>query len=213
MLIALILEYPLSLKIYNEVNLISLLINTVFPPILMFLIVGFTAIPGFENTKKLYNRIIEIINEDRSFEKTVSFITKQSKPKRPTLIFGFTIFYAFTFFITFYLLNIILTFLGFNLLSQIIFVFFITLVSYFGYRIRQIAKQYKLKDEEGFFKPFLDIFFMPILSVGRSLSRGLAKLNFFTVLFDFFIEAPFKLIIEIVEEWISFVRSKKEEIE
>ena len=213
MIIALILEYPLSLRIFGEVNIIALIINTIFPPILIFAIVGLTGLPGFENTKKIYNRIIDIINADKTFEKTISFITKQSKPKRPTLVFGFTVFYTFTFFITFYFLYIVLTYLGFNLLSQGVFVFFVTLVSYFGYRIRQIAKQYKFKEEEDFFRPFLDIFFMPILSVGKFLSRGLSKLNFFTVLFDFFIEAPFKLFIEVGEEWISFVRSKKEEIE
>jgi hypothetical protein len=188
MLIALILEYPLSLSIYGNVNLISLFINTIFPPILMFVIVGFTVIPGFENTKRLYNRILEIINADKSFEETVSFITKQSRPKRPTLIFGFTVFYAFTFLITFYFLYVVLTYLGFNLLSQAIFVFFITLVSYFGYRIRQIAKQYTLKEKQSFFKPFFDIFFMPILSVGRFLSRGLAKLNFFIVFLIFLLK-------------------------
>ena len=49
--------------------------------------------------------------------------------------------------------------------------------------------------------------------MGQLLSRGLAKLNFLTAFFDFIIEAPFKLIIEVLEEWISFVRSKREEID
>ena len=54
---------------------------------------------------------------------------------------------------------------------------------------------------------------MPILSLGQILSRGLAKLNFLTAFFDFIIEAPFKLVIEVIEEWISFVRAKREEID
>jgi hypothetical protein len=43
-------------------------------------------------------------------------------------------------------------------------------------------------------------------------NKGVAKINIFTVIFDFFIEAPFKLIIDIVEEWIKFTKDRKEEI-
>jgi hypothetical protein len=53
---------------------------------------------------------------------------------------------------------------------------------------------------------------MPILSVGKFLSRSLSHLNFITFIFDFIIEAPFKMIIEVIEEWISFVRQKRDEI-
>ena len=53
---------------------------------------------------------------------------------------------------------------------------------------------------------------MPILSLGKLFNEGVARINFFIVLFDFIIEAPFKLIIEVIEEWITFVRNKKEEI-
>lgn len=213
MVIAFIIEYPLSLYYFGSINYLALIINTLFPPLLMFMLIGLTQAPNEDNTKRIYDRIVDIIDADRTFESTVSFITKKLKPKRSALIFGFTVFYTFTFFITFVLLYLTLDFLGFNLISQFIFVLFISLVSYFAYRIRKVAKQYTLKEKEGIFRPFLDIFFMPILSMGQLLSRGLAKLNFLTAFFDFIIEAPFKLIIEVLEEWISFVRSKREEID
>ena len=60
--------------------------------------------------------------------------------------------------------------------------------------------------------PVVDFFFMPILSLGKFFSSEIAKLNFFIFIFDFIIEAPFKLIFEVDEEWISFVRKRKEEI-
>ncbi|MEX1052572.1 MAG: hypothetical protein WEC80_01875 [Patescibacteria group bacterium] len=213
MIVAFIVEYPVSLYYFGEVNYLALTINTIFPPFLMFILIGLTKTPTDENTKKLFERIIDIVDADRSFETTVSFITKKPKARKPSLIFGFTVFYTFTFFTTFIFLYLFLDFLGFNIISQLIFVLFISLVSYFAYRIRKVAKQYTLQEKEGIFRPFLDIFFMPILSLGQFLSRGLAKLNFLTVFFDFIIEAPFKVVIEVVEEWISFVRSKREEIE
>ncbi len=212
MLIALILEYPLSLWIYGEVSYLSLAINSLFPPLLMFIIIGLTTIPGEDNTKRLFARLESIIDADRSFETAVSFITKKTKTRRPLLIFFFTVIYAITFFITFDLLHMLLKLLQFNLVSEAIFIFFISIVSFFAYRIRHIAKEYQVKESESFIRPFVDFFFLPILSVGKLLSQGIAKLNFFTFIFDFFIEAPFKLVFEIIEEWISFIRTKREEI-
>ncbi len=212
MLFILILEYPLSLALYNEVSYVSLAINSLFPPFLMFIIIWLTTIPGEENTQRIYTRIVDIIDADKSFETSISFITRKAKTRRPVLVFVFTIFYGFTFILTFYLLHLLLNILRFNLVSQVIFLFFISIVSFFAYRIRNVAKEYQLKERESFFRPFVDFFFLPIISVGKFLSRGIAKLNFFGVIFDFLIEAPFKLIIDVIEEWISFIRSKREEI-
>lgn len=212
MIFALLLEYPLSLAIYNEVNFVALAINSLFPPFLMFVIIGLTKVPGEDNTKRLFERLVDITDADKEFETSVSFISKKPKVRKPTLVFGFTVFYALTFIATFVLLYELLSFLQFNLISQAVFVFFVSLITFFSHRIRQIAKEYQLKETESFFRPFIDLFFLPILSLGKFLSRGLAKLNFFTFIFDFLIEAPFKLIIEVFEEWISFVRRKRDEI-
>ncbi|MBI4226439.1 hypothetical protein HY612_04995, partial [Candidatus Roizmanbacteria bacterium] len=58
MILALILEYPASLLIYNEVNIPAIIINSIFPPILMAMIVLFFRLPGEENTRNIYLRII-----------------------------------------------------------------------------------------------------------------------------------------------------------
>lgn len=212
MLFALILEYPLSLYIYGEVNTTSIIINSLFPPFLMVIILGFFRIPGEDNTKKIYHRIIEIIDADRSFETRVAYMPKKPRIQRPVLIFGFTIFYSLTFIITLSIIYEVLTLLNFNLISQIIFVFFVSVVTFFSYRIRQIVKELRLAEKESIFAPFIDFFFMPILSLGKFFSQEIARLNFFIFIFDFLIEAPFKFIFEVVEEWITFVRKRKEEI-
>ncbi|MDH7476570.1 MAG: hypothetical protein QHH09_03865 [Microgenomates group bacterium] len=212
MLFALILEFPLSVYFYGEVNQTSIIINTLFPPILMLMIVAFFRVPGEDNTKKIYQRIIEIIDADKSFETKIAFMPKKSRIRKPTLIFGFTIFYSLTFIVTLTLIYELLTLLNFNLISQIIFIFFVSVVTFFSYRIKQVVNEYRLEEKEGILTPLIDFFFMPILSLGKFFSSEIAKLNFFIFFFDFLIEAPFKLIFEVVEEWISFVRKRKEEI-
>lgn len=212
MLIALILEYPASIYFYGEVNTISIIINSVFPAILMAIIVLFFRLPGEENTRNIYNRIVEIINADTSFETQIAYIPKKARVRRPLLIFGFTIFYSLTFIITLSVIYELLKLLKFNAISMAIFLFFVSVVTFFSYRIKQIVNEYRLKEKESILTPVVDFFFMPILSLGKFFSTEIAKLNFFIFIFDFLIEAPFKLVFEVVEEWISFVRQRKEEI-
>lgn len=212
MIFAIILEFPLSKAIYDEVNYQSIAINTFFPPLLMILILMFFKVPDESNTKKIYQRIIEIIDVDKTFETKIAFIPKKSKPKRPILIFGFTVFYSMTFLVTLTLIHEFLINLNFNLISEAIFIFFISVVTFFSFKIRQVSKEITLQEKESIFTPVIDFFFMPILSLGKFFSSEIAKLNFFIFIFDFIIEAPFKLIFEVIEEWINFVKKRKEEI-
>lgn len=212
MLFAIILEFPLSKYFYGEVHYQSVIINTIFPPFLMLFIIAFFSLPGADNSLKIFQRIIEIIDADKSFETSVAFVRKRPRIKKPLLIFGFTIFYSLTFIITLSLIFEVLSLLSFNLISQAIFLFFISVVTFFSYRIKQIVNEYHLSEKESILSPLLDFFFMPILSLGKFFSQEIARLNFFIFIFDFLIEAPFKFIFEIVEEWISFVRKRKEEI-
>ena len=212
MLFALILEFPASRFFYNEVNTTSIIINTLFPPILMLTIVSIFRMPKEENTKKIYQRIIGIVNADTTFETTIAFMPKKVREKKPLLVFGFTIFYSLTFIVTLFLIYQLLKYLQFNFISMIIFVFFVSVITFFSYRIKQIVNEYRLEEKGSILSPFVDFFFMPILSLGKFFSSEIAKLNFFIFIFDFLIEAPFKLVFEVVEEWISFVKKRKEEI-
>lgn len=212
MIFALILEIPVSRYIYNEVNMSAVAINSIFPPILMLIIVSFFRVPGEDNTKNIFNRIIDIIDKDKKFETGISYMPKKARVKKPMLIFGFTIFYSLTFIITLSLIYEGLLLLDFNLISMGVFIFFVSVVTFFSYRIRQIVNMYRLEEKESVLTPVVDFFFMPVLSLGKFFSGELARLNFLTFFFDFLVEAPFKLIFEVVEEWISFVRKRKEEI-
>ena len=120
--------------------------------------------------------------------------------------------YFSTFFVTLYLIHLGLKQINFNILSEALFIFFVSVVAFFAYRIKEIANMYRLTEREGVFAPIVDFFYMPILSLGKLFSEGVSKINFFILIFDFIIEAPFKLIIEVIEEWITFVKNKKEDM-
>ena len=125
----------------------------------------------------------------------------------------FKIFYAISFSISFGVIGYALYYLDFNIVSAIIFFLFLTLVSFFGYRVRENAREYVIPAKKvGVFRSMFDLYTLPILRAGRWISQEFAKINVFVFVFDFMIEAPFKLLIELLEQWFSFVREKKEEI-
>lgn len=212
MLLAIALEGPLSQYFFGEVEWMSIVINSLFPPFFMLIIILFNRIPDEENTRRIFQRIIDILDADVSYEKKVVLIAQKIKTRRPALQIGFSIFYTATFIVTFYLIWLLLSALSFNIISQLIFLFFVSTIAFFAHRIKNVTNEYKLVEKDSFFTPFFDFFFMPMLAMGKFFSSELAKLNFFTFIFDIIIEAPYKLIIEVVEEWISFTRTKKEEI-
>ncbi|MBI5619463.1 hypothetical protein HY950_00695 [Candidatus Gottesmanbacteria bacterium] len=212
MLFALALEAPFDLYVAKRVSYVSLAINTLFPPILLFLVAGFISVPGADNTRRLIERIKKIIYRFDELKAENDVFAPGGQNRRPILTTVFSVFYLATFLISFGLISFLLTKLRFNIASQIIFVFFVTLVSFFAYRIRAAAREYEMVERQGFLAPVMDFFFLPILRVGHVLSREIAKINIFIFLFDFILEAPLKVIFEVAEEWIRFVRTKKEEI-
>jgi hypothetical protein len=212
MIFAFALEAPFDLFISKKIEYLALGINAIFPPVLLFLVAGFQSVPGEENTKRLIARIDKIIYDFDFLKNETDIFTPRLAIRRPLLTAVFSIFYLATYLLVFGCIAWGLNSLHFNIASQIIFVFFVTLVSFFAYRIRVSAKEYEMTDREGFFGPLVDFFFLPVLRVGHWLSGEIAKINIFIFLFDFILEAPLKVIFEVAEEWIRFIRTKKEEI-
>lgn len=212
MIFAFALEAPFDYYIAKRISYLSLAINTLFPPVLLFLVAGFISIPGADNTKRLIGRITKIFYHFDELKDEIDVFTTGKEIRRPILTAIFSLFYLATFLSSFGLISFVLTKLEFSIASQLIFVFFVTLVSFFAYRIRASAKEYDMADRQGFLSPLVDFFFLPILRVGHILSREIAKINIFIFLFDFILEAPLKVIFEVAEEWIRFVRTKKDEI-
>lgn len=212
MIFALALEAPVDIFITKRIAYLPLAVNTLFPPILMFLVAGFFSVPGPENTRLLIDRAKKIVYAfDDYIAGNDPYILKTAV-RRPILTAVFSLSYLGTFLLTFGAISYFLTQLHFNIASQAIFVFFVTLVSFFAYRIRQSAKEYEVESRQGVLEPIVDFFFLPVLRAGHILSREVAKLNVFIFLFDFILEAPLKVIFDVVEEWIRFIRIKKEEI-
>ncbi len=212
MILVLLVELPLSQLIFNEVSLMTLGINTLFPPVLMGLIVSVINPPSQDNTKHIYARSVDILNKDPSFETTKIEFSTSRRERRPTLFILFSVMYIILFTLIFGGIYTVLDMLNFNILSKTIFIFFISVVTFFAYRIRQMPKEYILESEGNPIISLITFLFLPIIYVGKVLSKSMSRINLFILFFDTLIEAPFKVFIDVFEEWSRFVKARKDEL-
>lgn len=211
MTLALILEIPADIYLVDVVEWTPIIINTLFPPFVMLLVALFIRLPGKKNTDKIVQGIYSIVYEDK--HDTVTYSIRSPYKKSLFLNIMFKIFYLISFATSFGLIGLALYYLQFNFVSAIIFFLFLTLVSFFGFRVREGAREYVIPAKKtGVLKSLFDLYTLPILRAGRWISQEFAKINVFVFIFDFIIEAPFKILVELIEQWFSFVREKKEEI-
>lgn len=208
MLLAIMLEIPYDIFISQKVTHLPLIINVVFHPLLLVLMVLTVPNPTKRNTEKIIRGIEGIIYDHKN--KKIVF---RSKRISNLLLYIFNAIYSIMFIITFGLLIIVLRKLEFTFLGSFLFVLFLSIISFFAIRIRELALELNvLKRKQGFFIFLMQILSLPIIRVGRFISLKFSKINIFIFVFDFIIEAPFKILIEIAEQLIAMIREKREEV-
>lgn len=211
MMLALAIELPYEVFVLKLNHYTPVLVNSIFHPVLMVFI-GITAIiPGKENTARVIEAVKEILNPQHPRQ----VFGKKLKPRPRTITrsFFFNVFYLGSFVGIFGGIAVLLSKLDFNWLSICIFLFFLSVISFFGMRVRNVIRELSVMDRrENIFLLLLSFVSTPILRVGQWFSKKVPKVNLFIFLLDFIIEAPFKIFVEVVEEWFSFLKEKREEI-
>lgn len=210
-ILAFLLELPYDQFIVGEVNWNALLINIIFHPVLMTIIALAIKVPGVKNTALIVEEVKKIIyGEERKLSYKPRKILRQGS-------FGYILFnslYLAMFVISFGFIIWALHRVGFNFFSGALFIFFLTLISFFGFRLRTVANQYLvLSRKESLFNVLIDFFTLPIIRAGKFFSENFAKVNIFIYFLDFAIETPFKILVELLEKALSFLGDKREEIQ
>ena len=210
MILAVGLEIPFEIFVYGELSRLPLAINLLFPPLLMWITTLDTHLPKEREKNALIERAWFIIDNLDSLKDEDDALSDTVEQKNSLGYAVFSALYVFIFLGIFGLIYFILSEIGFTLASKVMFIFFLTIVAFFAYRISQIAKVYTWKGVRET-STLGDIVALPILAIGSRLSRGLSKLNFLAFTFDFILEAPFKIILEFLDGWVQFLSVKKEE--
>jgi len=210
-LIGILIELPYELYFMESVNYLNIGINVIFPPLLMFLVTMTVRPPSEKNTEKILQNLSNLIYNRP--EKSILCKLKTKYRKNA----GFQIFYYFMYTILYVVVFgafiYFLRRLHFNLFSGAIFLFFLTAVSFFAIRIRNTAKEFLvLQHREGVVSFLINFFSLPIVAVGRWMSTKFKKINVFAFVMDFIVEAPFKLFVSAFEDWLGFMKEKKDEV-
>jgi len=208
-LLALMMEVPFEVYRYGDIKYIPLTINIIFPSMMMFLIGISIKIPGVKNTQSIVERIMSIVYREKDTKTKIGFDSASTS----AFVKTFGIFYMILFLVVFGGISSLLFKIGYSLVGIAVFFFFLSLVLLFAFRVRYHAQSLKVEAEkEGILGHLFSYLSLPFLNLGFILSRGLAQINVFTVLLDLLIEAPLKNMIELFEEWIGFIREKRQEV-
>jgi len=211
MLLVLVLEIPVANFLGQPVNDLSLGINVSFPPLLLFLIVLFTRMPGDGNTAKIIEGIDQLTFVEKARREPIKLRPAAGRSAAKSFIFS--LLYVVTFFVSFGAVVWFLNRVGFHFVSITIFLFFLALISFFSIRIRKRVRELLVVDpRENIFSLLMDFFSVPIIAAGKWLSEKFSKINVLVFILDFLIEAPFKLFVEVAEEWTKYVKERKEDI-
>ncbi len=208
-ILAFLLEVPAILYLGDVIKYYSLAINIAFPPFLLFLIAVITSVPGKENTKEIQKGIEQIIFQEKRESNPEKLQYPAKRSLFANIVFG--VLYFITFLFSFGFIIWALGVIHFNIVSIIIFLFFLSLISFFGIRIGKFAKAYSVVEKrENIFSFIGNFFYVPIINMGKWLSESFSQINVFVFILDFLIEAPFKIFVEIAEQWTAYVKERKE---
>ncbi len=210
-ILAIAIELPYDAAVAKTGNFLPLAINILFHPFLLG-VIGFTvSIPEEKNTLALHASLRSVMGLDAP--KPIRFATRRPWMQGNARI-AFDTLYTAAFVFTIAVVSAFLyNMLHFNALSIFFFLFFLSLVTFFGIKIRGSRRELVVVEGKGtFLTPLFDMFFLPIVRAGRWISLRAPRINVFLFFFDFIVEAPFKAAIKLIEGWLAFLREKKEEI-
>ncbi|HVZ58318.1 MAG TPA: hypothetical protein VG935_01005 [Patescibacteria group bacterium] len=193
---------------YGSILWTSIIINTSIPPLLMIMVGLMIRTPKEDNTKRIFE-YVKVLLYDQSPRLGNQLVVRKEKDK-PNIIF--TALWLSAFLISFGAIIYVLSLLHFNVISQAIFIFFVTIVSFLTYRISTTAHLFDVGDRQSVFLPFIDFLFMPIVRVGHRLTQSISQVNILLFAFDFLIETPFKVFFAFIEQWFKFLREKSEDL-
>lgn len=209
---ALFIEGSIEKQLYGHVSWGLLGINTLTPPLLMFLSMFFIKIPDKENSNRILVKIKSILYDSQVAEIEEKSFSLHSKENPLNVIF--VSLWLLTMGLGIWGIVTVLSFFHVNFISQIVFIFFLIIVSFLIFRINLSSKTYNVQNGDRGFGAVLFYFtFMPFVLLGRRLTLSFSKINIFLLFFDFVIETPFKTLFSFFEQWFTFLRSQKEKLE
>ncbi len=213
MVLVLLLEAPLTNLLTPDmpanVKLFSLGVNIIFPPLLLLLMAVFTAVPGTANSRHIFNGIAEIVYGRKSDDQLVKLSYPKEDKNIDVLFFGVFAILSIT---SLSIVGLCLYHIGCTWVSIAIFIVFITIINFLGVNLQKIAREYQVATPKATVFSFIaDQFYIPVIAVGRQISKVFSDNNVVVLLLDKVVEGPYKRLVNLAERWSEYLRTKREE--
>lgn len=211
-LLAFAIEIPFDRYVLEEsLSYFVLGLNIIIPPLLMFFLVLTIRPPKQTNLQQVIMETVKITYERKEED---AYIIRPKRKRGWLMNAIITVIYLATFVLSFGAIIWGLRYLDFGILSIIIFLLFVSLISFAGVKIRERSKELEVSErKESFLIFFIDLFSLPIIRVGRWLSSQWQRYNVIVVILNFLIDMPFQKFVEFLEQWREFLKEKKDEIQ
>jgi hypothetical protein len=204
------IEVPYDLAANGSIAWVPLMANLLFPPLYMASLGWSISLPDSGNAVAIKNQLNRIMYATGS-PSLVYTIKKRSTS--PGMTIAFNIVYTLMFLISFGLLLWALHSLHFGLVQGAIFFIFLSTVSFLGFRLSRNAHELDLVDSSpsaaGIVSDFL---YTPFVRIGQWIADKYARANVITLLLDLAIELPMKSFLRILQQWVGFLKDKREEM-
>jgi hypothetical protein len=207
-LVAVAIEIPLDKYLFaHSFSWLNTGLSIAFPPFLMLAIVAFIKMPSKKNLELASQEVKRVLAGEK--KEYAVIIPKKTGWFSEILV---RLAYLAVFVFTLYFIVKILLWLKFSVASIVIFCLFTSMVIATGVKVYNRARELNLEKEKATILKFLlDLVTIPFMTIGKWVISGLSKLNVLVLIFNLVIELPFQLFVEFIENFRSFLKSKKEE--
>jgi len=204
-----LVEIPLAEIFYEGFNLFTTLIDFIVPSTVMFLLVSFIRPPPSKNKDLVLNTMLDFVYEDRKVEYIEIYAHKKKHPILMSIV-GF--FYITLTIITFYFVAWIFYIAKLPITSIIFDTLTIAVTIFAAVLVRNKSKELTVDDKTHSWDFILDMISVPVAKIGSFLANKWKQYNIFTIFFNFVIETPFALFLDLIESWSQFLKERRSEL-
>ncbi len=204
-----IFEGPVARLANQEFSWFTLMVDLGVPSALMFLLVVMIKPPKDENLERVKEEVQKIVypmEEEAEYEVTL----RKKKNWFGNLIFRLISLSAGA--ISAYGIFWIFKIAGVPWTSIYVDTVNVAMVIFAGMIIRHKAKEITIEERGSVVTMLIDLFSIPLAKVGQWFSDKWKEYNILSVFFTALVDAPFSMIVTIIEDWRSFLRDKRSEI-
>ena len=208
-LVLFIIEIPYQNFTRGATNYLPIAINLIVPPLVLLVSTIYAKFPSEE--QNFLKILIDFEKMIRPNSSNIAVLKIPQKRTLPTKIAIGAMYAIDVLIVGFLFYQLLINVLNYNIIDVAVFILFLSIVSFFAFRLRNASiASLAIEEKESVISILVEFIFFPIVEIGRLLSQSFSSINVTAFIFDFFIETPFKTVIEILEEWFSFLRERRQ---